>query len=156
MKSERPAPRSSLNGWAKISMESRNVLEVIFRWVALFPGAVAAGWLAWFLVSFLNRLMMGLQGFDSTSFLGRAYIETVSSLVMGATFVYAGVKIAPAYHKNVLFVLAGIALVMSGIMLFPAIMKPDYWAVWSGLCVGFGAGAVAYSVSEGEISLPKE
>jgi hypothetical protein len=134
-------------------MDSKNTAKAILRWVALLPGAVAAGWLTWILVSFLNRLTMGFQGLDPNSFLGRAYVETVSGLIMGAAFVYVGAKIAPAHNKNVSFVLAGIALMMSGIALFPAIVKPDYWAIWSGLCVGFGAGAVVYSVSKGEINL---
>jgi hypothetical protein len=134
-------------------MGSKESFENIIRWIAFFPGAAVAAWLAWLLVGFFNRLTMMLQGFDPTEFVARAFVETISSLVLGAAFVYAGAKIAPAYRKNVSFILAGTALVLSGIALFPALMAADYWAIWSGLCVGFGAGAVVYSVSEGEINL---
>ncbi|OQW66961.1 MAG: hypothetical protein BVN29_04810 [Nitrospira sp. ST-bin5] len=134
-------------------MDGTSSAKAILRWAALAPGAIAAGWLAWVLVNFLNRLTMSFQGLDPNSFLGRAYIETLSGLIMGAAFVYVGAKIAPAHNKNVSFVLAGIAFMMSGIALFPAIVKPDYWAIWSGLCVGFGAGSVVYSISKGQINL---
>ena len=134
-------------------MKSKSTITTTFRWLAVFPGAVAASWGAWILINFLNRLTMVFQGFDPDSFLGRAYIETVSGLAMGVAFVYAGAKTAPANCKKVAFILSGIALFLSGVTLFPAILKPDYWAIWSCLCVGFGAGAVAYSVSQGETNL---
>ncbi len=134
-------------------MEQQSQSRVVLRWIAFLPAASLAAWLAWLLVLLGNRLTMGMQGIDPDSFLSRAFIEFISHAAMGAAFVYAGAKVAPAHHKIVAYVLAGIGLVAAGFLLFPAFMVANYWAVWAGASLIMGVGATAYSVSMGEVEL---
>ena len=112
-----------------------------------------AAWLAWFLVSLGNRLIIGSQGFDPSSTLLRIFIEFISHLAMGASFVYVGAKVAPAHQKIVAYALAGLGLVTSGVLLFPAFVLADYWALWGGAALIIGLGGTAYTVSTGETNL---
>ena len=134
-------------------MEQQTESSPIFRWILFLPAAVIAAWLAWFAVSIGNKLTMGSQGIEATSFLPRLFIEFISHAAMGAAFVFAGGKVAPTHHKNVTYGLSALALVAGGFILFPAFLLADYWAVWAGFSFMFGAGAIAYSVNLGELHL---
>jgi hypothetical protein len=133
--------------------EQQEQSSPFFRWILCIPAALVAGWLAWFAVSIGNKLTIGSQGLDPNSFLPRLFIETVSHAVMGAVFVYAGAKVAPSSQKTVAYGLSGLALVGAGFMLFPAFLIKDYWAVWAGFSLIFGAGAIAYSINVGEVDI---
>lgn len=121
------------------------------RWAAFLPCAVAAAWVAWLVVSFVNRLTIFLSGFDPKSFLFNGYSIFLASAAMGAAFVYVGARVAPAHHKRVAFALVAVGFVASGFALNPAIFTGDYWAVWSGASALFGLGAVAYAIYSGEL-----
>ena len=126
---------------------------VILRWIAFLPGAFLTAWLAWFLVSLLNSITMGMSGINPNSFVSRLFIEFISHAVMGAAFVYVGAKVAPFQKKIVAYVLVGIGLISAGFMLFPAIMVANYWAIWGGISLILGCGFTAYSVFVGETDL---
>lgn len=70
-------------------------MSQIARWVLVLPGAFAASWAAYLVVTALNRLTMGMQGIDADGFLTRVFIEAMSSGTMVWAFVFAGAKIAP-------------------------------------------------------------
>ena len=91
------------------------------RWLAVVPGAVAAGWAAWVAISLLNRLTFSWQRLDPDWFVSRLYIEGVSRGMLGAVSVYVGSKIAPAQKEATVFVLAFLFVLGAGVLLFPAI-----------------------------------
>jgi len=126
---------------------------VILRWVVFFPAALLAGWLAWFLIAFLNRVTMVLFGIQPDSFLPRVSTEFISHAVMGAIFVFVGAKVAPLHRKTTAYALAGLGMIASGFMLFAAIMVANYWGVWSSISLILGVGITAYSVSTCESEL---
>lgn len=123
------------------------------RWIAVLPAAILAAWLAWILVNILGRLSLGYAGVEPDSFLGELYFNSTGHLAIGATFVYAAAKVAPLHRKVVAYVLAALGLVISGFLLFPAIMIGSGWAIWGGVCVAVGVGAVAYAVHQGETDI---
>jgi len=126
---------------------------VVLRWVTFFPGAFMTAWLAWLVVSLLNRFTMAMSGLDPNSFLSKVFIEFISHAVMGAAFVYVGAKIAPLHNNIVGYALAGISLIAAGFMLFPAIIVANYWAIWGDVSLIIGSGLIAYSVFTGETDL---
>ena len=103
-------------------MEQQTESSPFFRWILFLPVGVIAAWLAWFAVSIGNKLAMGSQGIEATSFLPRLFIEFISHAAMGAAFVFAGGKVAPTRHKNVTYGLSALALVAGGFLLFPAFL----------------------------------
>lgn len=118
---------------------------VTLRWLAVIPGAIAAGWLGWFVVVLLNRLTFSLQYMNPDSFLGRAFIDAVSSAIMGIASVYAGARIAPSHRREVVFGLAGLTLLGVGFLLFPAIKLGSGWAIYSAIWWVGGAAGIAYA-----------
>lgn len=118
----------------------------ILRWFAVLPGAVLAAWIAWILVAVVGR---AFSGFQTESFLEKAYYITLGHLLLGAAFVYSGARIAPANQKRTAYVLAAVGLVALGFMLFPAIWVANAWSIWGGLCAVVGICAAAYSIHEG-------
>lgn len=133
--------------------ERSNIALDVLRWVGFLPVAVLAAWLGWIAVNILGRFSLGWTGITPEDFRGKLYFMTVGHAAMGAAFVYVGAKIAPAHRVIVAFILGGIGIVVSGFFLFPAVMVRDWWAVWSGLFVAIGAGAVVWTVHAGETDL---
>ena len=134
-------------------MEDQSQLKVVSRWIAFFPAAVGASWLAWFVTSGLQKLAAAMQGVNPESFFIRIAIEVVPYAVMGAAFVYSGAKIAPGYRKVVAYCLAGVVLVLSGISLFASFMVSDYWTLLDALALILGAGFTGYGIGSGDLSL---
>jgi len=132
-------------------MKQQTESSPFFRWLLFLPVAAIAAWLAWLAVSIGNKLTMGSQGIEATSFLPRLFIEFYSHAAMGAAFVFAGAKVAPTQNKSVAYGLSALALVAGGFLLFPAFWMADYWAVWGGVSFIFGAGAIAYGVNLGQV-----
>lgn len=137
------------------SESASNQSQVVraLRWMAVLPGALAAGWAAWLVVNLGNRLTFAMSGFDSDWFLARVFIEGVSNGAIGAAGVYAGAQIAPSARKIVVFVLAAGFILIGGFLLFPAIVARNWWAVYGVAALAFGAGSVAFSVYTGETSI---
>jgi hypothetical protein len=117
----------------------------IVRWIAVLPGALAGAWLAWFVCNFANRISLLLAGVLPDSFSGRACIETMSSLVLGAAFVYAGSYIAPMYQRQVALALGSLGLFIAVVMVAFAVADLNYWAIWGGIWIAVGIGAVAFT-----------
>lgn len=132
--------------------KSNKALDVL-RWLGFLPVAVLAAWLAWIAVNILGRFSLGWAGITPEDFQGKLYFMTAGHAAMGAAFVYVGAKIVPAHRVIVAFILGGIGIVVSGFLLFPAVMVRDWWAVWGGLFVAIGAGAVVWAVHAGETDL---
>ena len=120
------------------------------RWLAVLPGAVAAGWAAWVAISLLNRLTFSWQGLDPDWFVSRLYIEGVSHGMLGAVSVYVGSKIAPAQKAETVFVLAFLFVIGAGVLLFPAIGARNWWAVYGAVALALGEGGMCWSVYSGE------
>ena len=132
-----------------MQVNSKEKFKIAIRWVAILPGSILAGWIAWVLVSWVNRITI-MPYVDPNSFMARLHIEFVASVAMSAAFVYCGAKIAPSHNKEVTYVLAMVALVAIGFALFPAVMLKDYWAFWAGLSGIFGVAWVVYSIHHNE------
>ena len=122
----------------------------VARWLAVLPGAVAAGWAAWVAISLVNRLTFSWQGLDPDSFFSRLYIEGVSHGMLGAVSVYVGSKIAPVQKAATVFVLAFLFVLGVGVLLFPAIGTRNWWAVYGAVALALGAGSTCWSVYLGE------
>ena len=112
------------------------------RWLAMLPGALAAGWCAWGVVTLLNRITFSLSGINPDWFVSRLYIEGVSHGVLGAAVVYVGVKIAPARRSEALFALAALSLLGAGLLLFPAFLVGDWWAIYGVVALAVGSSCV--------------
>jgi hypothetical protein len=125
---------------------STSKTETVLRWIAFFPAAAAAAWIAWFLVKNLNRVSMSFSGFDPDSFLCRVFIDYISHMVLGGVFVFVGAMIAPFHRKVVAFILSVIGLVGAGFTSFPAIIARDYWSLWAIASLIFGLAVSAYSI----------
>ena len=123
------------------------------RWIVFLPVAVLAAWLAWYVVNILGRFSLGFVGIGPEDFRGKLYFMTAGHAAMGAAFAYIGTKIAPYHRVVVAFILGGIGIIVAGFLLFPAVMVRDWWAVWGGLFVAIGAGAVVYFVHAGETDI---
>lgn len=130
-----------------------NKLLVVIRWVSFLPVAVIAAWLAWIAVNIAGRFSLGWVGITPDDFQGKLYFMTAGHAAMGAAFVYAGAKLAPAHKVIVGFVLGGLGIIIAGFLLYPAMLVLDWWAIWGGICTALGAGAVVWSVHAGEIDL---
>jgi len=123
----------------------------IGRWLLFLPGALVASILAGGLVKLFCRYTDMFGAFDPDTWFGRATTEATSGAVIGAAFVYAGAAIAPTHRQRVCFGLAALGLVITGAGLLANLVVSNYWGVWQGVFIGFGAAAVAYSTHEGEL-----
>jgi hypothetical protein len=120
------------------------------RWALAAPGAALAGWLTWAALQAFARVSLWAMHLESETVAGRAYVETLSGLLAGLVFLYAGVKLAPARRKRVAYALGGLGLLGAGFVLFPALARADYWAAWNVACAVIGAAVVAAAVGEDE------
>jgi len=136
-----------------VETEQSNKVNTVLRWFGFFPVAVVAAWLAELVVYPLGLFSLGWAGITPEKFPGKLYFATMPHLAMGAAFVYVGAKIAPAHKVAVAFILGLIGVAFSGALLFAAVMVRDWWAVWGGLFVAIGAGAVVWTVSVEETNL---
>ena len=134
-------------------MEPKNKIFATLRWLSFLPGAFAAAWLAWLLVSFGNKLTMWMMGINPDGFINKLFIEVMSSGVMGAAFVYAGSRIASTNRKIIAYVLTVVAVLIAGFLAFPAIAQQNWWAVAGVILMAAGAGLVVYQVAEEELDL---
>jgi hypothetical protein len=115
------------------------------RWIAVLPGALAGAWLGWFFCSVANRLTLAFVGISPDSFGGRVWVEAISSLVLGAAFVYAGSYIAPSYERRVAVNLARFGIIATAVLVVAALVDLDFWAVWSEIWIALGIGVVTFT-----------
>lgn len=121
------------------------------RWFGVLPIAIVGGILAGWLVTLVNALTMDFSGFNSASLLGRLYKDAVGSGVLGAATIYFGAKVAPSHKTTTALALAGLVLVLSGFLLFPAVLQQDWWAVYGAVFIVVAAGAMAWSIYNGDL-----
>lgn len=134
-------------------MEPQSKGIAALRWLGFLPGAFLCAWLACSLIFFGNNLFASMIGINPGDFLFRLFIIAWSNGVMGATFVYAGARIAPDSRKVVAYVLALIAVLIAGFIAFPVIAQQNWWAIVEIIAMSGGAGVIAYQVAEGKIDL---
>jgi len=72
---------------------------------------------------------------------------------MGAAFVYAGAKTAPAYRTMVAYFLGVLGLVIMGAFIYFAVLAIDYWAIWGGAWTVLGLAAVTCAAAIGELEV---
>ena len=135
------------------SAKEQSRLKIVMRWIAFLPASFLVAWVAWILVTFGNKISMRAADIDPDSFISRLCIELTSNAIMGFTFVYTGLKIAPSHRRVVAYALVGLSFVIVGsmIVLSYASMRPDPWVIWASVCFIFGAGYTVYSINIGEV-----
>lgn len=130
----------------------RPVWPAALRWAALLPASFVGAWLAYLLVVLGNHLTLTTLGDgDPVSFVARGYIALMSHLVLGAAIVYVACFIAPSRRPTVAALMTAMALLLIGAAVYFAVMKPDYWAVFGGVCAAVGACVTGFCVHSGEI-----
>lgn len=130
-------------------MNSRR-LTILARWAGVAPGAALAGGLTWLALQAFARGTLWAADLDPATAVGHLYVETLSGLPAGAVFVYAGVKIAPAWKKRVAYALGAAAVFGAGFVLFPALGAADYWRAWNAAAALVGAAVVTFAAGDGE------
>ena len=134
-------------------MDNKPMWQIILRWLAFLPGAVAAAILANVALNLVNRLLMFLNGQNPDSILNKIWLDVVVNALVGVVFVYAGSKIAPSHRKPVSYVLAFITVLFAGASSFLAIRQHDWWALVGCVVTAAGAAYVAYAAATGELDL---
>lgn len=135
------------------SMEPKQKVLALFRWVVLLPGAIAASYACYYVIWFLEGNAMALSGANPESFFGKALLIYTSQACMGGIFVICGAKIAPFQQTNSAYALGVIGLVGIGIISFPAITTLAYWSLFGAASFIFGLCAALYAINKGEIKL---
>jgi hypothetical protein len=80
-------------------------------------------------------------------------VEVIANALMGAAFVYAGARVAPANRKEISYVMAVVAILIAGFLSFPAIVQKNWWALVGCITMAVGAGLVAISAAQGDLDL---
>ncbi|QDV88992.1 hypothetical protein RAS2_00510 [Phycisphaerae bacterium RAS2] len=127
----------------------------VFRWVAVLPASFVAAWLAYLLVVFGNRLTM-LGYVDPDSFLARGFVALMSHMVLGAVIIYVACFVAPSNRPAVAAIMTALTLLLIGVAAYFAVLKPDYWALFGGVCAAAGTCVTGYSVHSGEITFKED
>ncbi len=83
-------------------------------------------------------------------------IDYIGGLALGGVSVFVGTYVAPKAKKETSVVLAALVLIGAGFLLFPSIAMRDYWAIFSIICMGAGAGFVSYGIATGKIEMTQE
>lgn len=128
-------------------------LEAIIRWIVFLPVAILSSSIVAYLFGLLNRISLHMYGFDPDSFISRAFLTALSSMVMSSSFVWVGAKVAPKHQTIVAYGLVGFALIIGGFVLYPSWIVSDYWEIWSTLTFVLGSVITAIGVSKGEMEL---
>lgn len=112
-------------------------LQVVGRWVALIPAAIAAGVIASLAVRQGNTALVGT--YVGSGWLSRAYIELMSGGSLGVAFVLAGYAVAPVKHRWVAMSLGALVLVVAGAAVVIAFANSRWWQIFTWSCVIAGA-----------------
>ena len=122
----------------------------ILRWVVLLPIAVIAGWLAYFVGGFINRLgFISFYGQPPTGW-HEVILDFMGHMYMGAAATYAAAYLAPDHNKYVALSMAGLCLLLAGGAIFAAFLASDYKALLASLGFAFGSIAVAVDALRGK------
>lgn len=127
--------------------------QVASRWIFFLPGAFAAAMVTSIFVRLIMRGVLFLNGMNPDGILNKLWLEVVGSALMGAAFVYAGIRISPSHWKTVGYILSLFVILLSGFISFPAILLQDWWAIVGCVAMAAGGAYVAYSIATGELNL---
>ena len=93
------------------------------RWTAFLPGAVATGWIAFVVINGAQDWALARYGMRPDSW-HRTWIPGIMGhIVMGAGFVWAGTKIAPAQQENSTGVTTALVALASIIVVTMAVLS---------------------------------
>jgi hypothetical protein len=134
-------------------MEKTSKFKNVARWILLFPGSIIAAYIAWLIVTILNRITMLMAGIYPDSLLYLAYIEISGHLVMGSAFVYIGARIAPYRRKESSCCLAGLGLILVGAVVFIALLSHSYWHLLAHLSLASGLGVTAFAIATDKLKI---
>lgn len=126
--------------------KSKNIdIKSILRWIAFFPAAVIAGFLAfnivWYIQSFTTWIVVG-----SGPVVEIYFIRFFSYLCQGLATVYVACYVAPSFKKIVAVVTGAMVLVLSGASMFYAITAPDYLWIVDSIAMDLGAIGIATAI----------
>lgn len=138
-----------MTGRQKRTMTEQKGFIKVLKWIVFLPASLIGGYVAWYLVALLNKITM-IFYINPKSFFARLFVESVSNMVWGAATVFIASWIVPSYKKQVSAAMCGLIILVAGICLFPAIMKPDYWAIYANIMLVIGASVTAYTIFTGE------
>lgn len=129
-----------------------DAFKVYARWLLLAPAAIGGAYLAYFVSGILSRFFLIAAGFDKDSFVSLVYLEAQSGMVLGAAFVYVGIRVAPTQKMATSIGLAVIGLLATGALAAIATMDLNYLTLWSCGWVVFGIVIVTYGMFRGEVT----
>lgn len=122
-------------------MEKSKKIDVktILRWIVFLPAAGIAGFLAfyivWYIQSFTTWIFVG-----SGTFVEIYFVRFISYICLGVVTVYVACFIAPSFKKGIAVAMGGLVLILSGAAMFYALSAPEYlWIIDS---IGMGLGAL--------------
>ena len=121
---------------------------LMIRWFCFLPSALIAAWAAWNSFSFIDTFYITWAGLASGDFSPKLEMIIMRHLVMGAVFVYIGSCVAPKKRHLVAYGLTAIVAIAACFIIIPAIGEENWAKIASGLAMAFGAGLVAYEVSQ--------
>jgi hypothetical protein len=119
----------------------------VLRWLLLLPGALLGAVIGGALFKFVNTITG-----QADSWLFGSLIDLAGSWITGALAVALAMTIAPSHRPRVGLVAGAVVLVLAGCLLFPALMMRRWFSAVSCVVLAVGAGSVAYSVANGELT----
>lgn len=122
------------------------------RWISVFPGAILAGIIAFYVGWYLTKISL-LLTFGIESSMGQFYMLAGSSGFMGIIMVYAASYIAPSYPKKVALIFTGLFILIGGITSYNAYMANDFWRIIRIFVSLAGATGMTVTIIKGEAGL---
>lgn len=126
------------------------------RWLAVLPGAVICGYLAYLVGGILNNLTA--TWFTGEPLTGWKAIaaDLIAHAYMGAAFLYSAVKIAPGDPKHVARGGFTILAALAGLSVWSSIALGKYYAIPAVGGLLFGGCAVLLGTVTGEVGRDRE
>ena len=134
-------------------------MKSMLRWVLLFPGAVAAGYLAYLVGGTINRFTMtmfigSLEGWYD---LAAVFME---QMYFAACALYIGGRIAPYQKRLAILVLSGLLLLFVGFSTALVLTQPSSVSLPASISstagVVFAIGGVIVALERGQLDLGQD
>lgn len=114
----------------------------LVRWILVLPGAVVSSFLSAATFTFLARQQALFEGVGEGSFLGKGYVQALSAMAFGASFVFIGAWIAPSRRS---LVAAFMGVLLSVVAVWLALYAVhDWWELFSDTCLVVGGLIAVY------------
>lgn len=117
----------------------------ILRWVIFLPAGIIAGYFAYLVGGFINNVSFAMfHGFLNDS-IKHLLLEPVAHMYLGATTVYAAVKVAPLHPRAIAALTSALIVLISGVSAYSAVLLNKYVVFPSlgGLIIGASASLIA-------------